>query len=61
MKCNGRWRAQGIKVHQFEASDLAKAASTYLEDHRAELIELARSQLSTFAQSAALLNEMEDQ
>jgi hypothetical protein len=45
-----RWRAQGIKVHYIEPHDLALASEAYLNEHRAELIELARSQLSTFAQ-----------
>ena len=45
-----RWRAQGIKVHYIEPHDLALASEAYLNEHRAELIELARSQLSTSAQ-----------
>ena len=45
-----QWRAQGIKVHYIEPHDLALASEAYLNEHRAELIELARSQLSTFAQ-----------
>ena len=45
-----QWRVQGIKVHYIEPHDLALASEAYLNEHRAELIELARSQLSTFAQ-----------
>jgi hypothetical protein len=35
-----RWRAQGIRIWDYEASDLAKAAKSYLSEHP-ELIEQA--------------------
>ena len=40
-----RWRAQGIRVWDYEASDLAKAASNYLSEHP-ELIEVAARHLN---------------
>jgi hypothetical protein len=35
-----RWRAQGIRIWDYEASNLAKAAKSYLSEHP-ELIEQA--------------------
>jgi hypothetical protein len=43
-----QWRAQGRKVHYIEAAQLAKAASAYLSEHRAELLEQAGAYLRTF-------------
>jgi hypothetical protein len=41
-----RWRAQGVKLQQFDAHDLAKASKAYLNEHRAELIEKAARRLN---------------
>jgi len=44
------WRRQGVKLQQFDAHDLAKASKAYLDEHRAELIDRARAEISTYAQ-----------
>jgi hypothetical protein len=39
------WRAQGVKLQQFDAHDLAKASKVYLSEHP-ELIEQASRRLN---------------
>jgi hypothetical protein len=45
------WRKQGIKLHQFDARDIAKAARAYLSEHP-ELVDQARAEISIHAQRA---------
>jgi hypothetical protein len=40
-----QWQAQGLKVAHIEHRELVKAASVYLDTHRAELIQQARVNL----------------
>jgi aspartyl/asparaginyl beta-hydroxylase (cupin superfamily) len=40
------WRRQGVKLQQFDAHDLAKAAKTYLSEHFDELVEQAARRLN---------------
>ena len=44
--------AQGRKVREYEARDLAKAAQVYLDQHRAELIAKAESVWSKLESAA---------
>jgi hypothetical protein len=45
-----QWQAQGLKVAHIEHGELVKAASAYLDTHRAELVIQARANLSSDAQ-----------
>ncbi len=47
-----QWQAQGRKVHWIEHSELVRAARTYLDLHRAELINQARANLNNSARGA---------
>ena len=40
------WRAQGVKLHQFDAHDLARASKAYLSEHFDELVEKAARRLN---------------
>jgi hypothetical protein len=46
------WHKQGLRWQYLDASELAKAADAYLSEHRDELIDRARSQLSSDAQKS---------
>jgi hypothetical protein len=43
------WRRQGVRWQYMDAKDIAKAAGAYLNEHRAELVDRARAQISTNA------------
>jgi hypothetical protein len=45
-----QWRAAGLKPEYIEASELHRAANTYLDQHPAELIAKACAALERFAQ-----------
>jgi hypothetical protein len=40
------WHRQGVKLHQFDAHDLAKASKAYLSEHFDELVEQAARHLN---------------
>src|ERR1700747_3584513 len=40
------WRAQGVRLQQFDAHDLAEAAKAYLSEHFDELVEQAARHLN---------------
>jgi uncharacterized protein YqjF (DUF2071 family) len=44
------WHKQGLRWRYLDAKDLAQAADAYLSEHRDELIDRARAQISSDAQ-----------
>lgn len=44
-----QWRAQGLKLQDFEASGLSRKANAYLDQHQEELIKRACAALRIFA------------
>jgi hypothetical protein len=47
-----QWRAAGLKLQDFKASELNRATEAYLSEHRGELITKAGALLTTLAQRA---------
>ena len=46
-----QWRAAGLKLQDFGASELNRTAETYLHQHREELIALATERYQSFVES----------
>jgi hypothetical protein len=49
-----QWRAAGLKLHDFKASEVNRTAEAYLHQHREELIALATERYLSFVESGRL-------